>query len=57
MNILQANHLVNWMLIWNRNAVQGREFSATEAIKIVDHWLRDIDPQESAAAICEGREI
>jgi len=56
-NILQATHLANWMLKWNQNAVRQREFSAEEVTRIVDHWMRDIDPLESAAAICEGRKI
>ena len=57
MNILQASHLIEWMLKWKDHVEAGRKLGPEEVSTILDHWQRGIDPWESAAAICEGRKL
>lgn len=57
MNIFDARNLFAWSLRWRDNAYQNRTFTAREIAVAVDHWRAGIDPWESAAAICEGRDI
>ena len=57
MNIMDARSLAKWMLDWRHNAHNDREFTIADIAKAVDHWRKGEDAWESAAAICEGREL
>jgi hypothetical protein len=57
MNALEARSLVKWMLAFSRNATLDREFTTRGIALAVEHYQAGIDPWESSAAICEGRDL
>ncbi len=57
MNIFEARDLFAWTVKWCRNAYRDKEVTTRDVAMAIDHYQSDIDPWESAAAICEGRTL
>ncbi len=53
---LSVRAAFNWINQWARNWPSGATLTADQA-QMADHFVRGLDPYESAAAIAEGRTL
>jgi hypothetical protein len=54
---LSVRAAFNWINRWVRNWPSGATLTAEQEAQMADHFVRGLDPYESAAAIAEGRTL
>lgn len=52
-----VNAAVIWISRWFRNWPVGVAVTTEQELQMADHFVRGLDPYESAAAIAEGRSL